>query len=482
MFGRMWSLDIDGEVFVATTDKQSLKIEFDVTVSMGNTLSFTDIRITNLAKGSSIKQDASITLSAGYKDNYDVIFKGTVTNVLKERNGADTVIRLLCRSGVAGSDRMSCTSSYGRGASVIDIIRDLAKAWPRQLEIDENQFIDAPRFISGYAVDGDIPTVLNELKYAYNFEWNQHNGRLTITKPTARRNTEITEVNKFTGMVGMPEVNLGPNGLGIFVVVALNPQMAVNGRINVTSEYSTFNTGNLYFSENTGDATANGEYNIMAMRHRGDSHSGQWTTEIQAIRPGILSDKGRSNVPTTYTAPDVPTPKSPSDGTLIWGERVNQDFRIKVKQVAGRLGFDPNWLMAVMAFETGRSFSSSMKNPKGSATGLIQFTESTAQDLGTTTRDLARMNAVDQLDYVEKYYSKYKKAINNLGDCYMKVLYPVAMGKPDSYVMWVKDNPVTGKYYNANPNLDTNKNNQITRGEAVSRVNNEMKEGMRYSK
>lgn len=478
MFGRMWSLDIDGDIFIAATDNQSFKIEFDVTVATGNVISFADIRVTNLAKGSSIRQGASITLSAGYKDNYDVIFTGTVTNALKERNGADTVTRLLCRSGLAGSDRMQCTASYGRGVSVVDVIRDLAAAWPRQLEVDEKQFIDAPRMTSGYAVDGDIPTVMNELKYAYNFEWTQHNGRLIVTKRTAQRTTEITEVNQFTGMVGMPEVTLGPNGLGIFIVVALNPQMAVNGRINVTSEYSTFNTGNLYISQNTGDATANGEYNIMAMRHRGDSHSGQWTTEIEGIRPGVVPDKGQSNVPTTST-----TPQSPSDGSLIWGKNVDQPFRVKVKQVAGRLGFDPNWLMAVMAFETGKSFSPSQKNlAGGSAIGLIQFTESTARDLGTTTRDLARMSAVDQLDYVEKYYSKYKKAINNLGDCYMKVLYPVAMGKPDTYVMWVKDDPTTGKYYNANAGLDTNKNGQITRGEAVSRVNNMLKEGMKYSK
>jgi hypothetical protein len=472
MFGRMWSLDIDGDVFIAGTDKQSFRVEFDVTVSPGNAISFADVRISNLAKGSSIRQGASIRLSAGYKDNHDVIFTGSVTNALKERNGADIITRLLCRSGLAGSDRLQCTASYGRGATVVDVIRDLAAAWPRQLDIDETQFTDAPRMTSGYAVNGDIPTVLNELGYSYNFKWTQHNGRLIVTKSTDPRATDITEVNQFTGMVGMPEVTLGQNGLGVFVVVALNPQLGVNGRINVTSDYSTFNTGNLYISENSGDATANGEYNIQALRHRGDSHGSQWVTELEGLRPGIKPD----------ASPSL-TPSAPGDGTLVWGANVSQPFRVKTREVAGRLGFDPDWLMAVMAFETGESFSPSEKNRAGgSATGLIQFTSSTARDLGTTTLELSRMTAVNQLDYVEKYYSKYKKAINNLGDCYMKVLYPIAVGKPDSYVMWIKDDPVTGKFYNANANLDTNKNDQITRGEAVSRVDKALKKGRGYAK
>lgn len=478
MFGRMWSLDVDGEIFIAAKESQSFKIEFDVTVSAGNTIAFADIRLYNLAKGSAIRQGSTIALSAGYKNNWDVIFTGSVTNSLKERNGPELINRLLCRSGLPESDRLTCTASYGKGVSIVDVLRDLAASWPRQLVIEPKDFDDAPRMSSGYAVNGDIPTVLNELKYAYKFDWLQHNGRLFITKRTAPRYGDIIDVNQFTGMVGMPEVTLGPNGLGVFVTVALNPQLQVNGRINLQSEYSTFNTGNLFISENTGDATANGEYNILAMRHRGDSFSGQWVTELEALRPGLTSAETAAVTPAADTKPSAP-----GSGTLVWGAKVTQEFRNKVREVAGRLGFDPNWLMAVMAFETGNTFNPAQKNlAGGSATGLIQFTASTARDLGTTTLELSRMTGVEQLDYVEKYYSKYAKSINNLGDCYMKVLWPKAMGKPDSYIMWVKNDPDTGKYYNANAGLDSNKDGTITRGEAVSRVNDRLKVGAQFAK
>jgi len=478
-FGRMWQVEIDGEVFVAAKDVPQLRVEFDVTVAHGNTISFADIRITNLAKVSTIRQGAHISLSAGYKDSYDVIFTGNVTNSLKERNGTDIITRLLCRSGEPYSGRLSCTASYGKNVRVVDVIKSLAAAWPRQLEMDESQFDNAPRMTSGYSVNGDIPSALNELKYAFKFEWTQHNGKLIVNKRTYPRKTGITEVNQFTGMVGMPEVSLGSDGLGVFVVTALDPHFAVWGRINVTSEFATFNTGNLFISANSGDASANGEYNIMALRHRGDSHGSQWTTEIEGIRPGIVTEQRPASAAPLDT---VPKPVTPDNGTLVWGMNVDQDFRNKTREIATKLGFDPNWLMAVMAFETGRSFSPSEKNPAGSATGLIQFTESTARGLGTTTRDLARMTAVQQLDYVYEYFKPSKSKINNLGDCYMCVLWPRGMGKPDTYIMWVKDDPVTGKYYNANAGLDTSKDGTITRGEAVARVNRQLKDGRNSAK
>lgn len=41
------------------------------------------------------------------------------------------------------------------------------------------------------------------------------------------------------------------------------------------------------------------------------------------------------------------------------------------------------------------------------ATGLIQFMPATAQGMGTTTAALAAMSAVQQLDYVQRYFKPY---------------------------------------------------------------------------
>lgn len=457
---RVWSLDIDGEPFISQqSGSRQFRIIFDVQVNPGDSLSLADIALYNMSKTVEIQQGASIVLRAGKTGRVDVIFSGYVTNRFREREGTEVVTRLLCKSGSPVTDRGSADGSYGKGVTVVDVIKDLCKSWPRQLDIDESQFADAPVLTSGYVTNGDIPGALDKLAYMYDFDWVNERGRVVISRRGYPRTTGVVEVNQFTGMIGIPEVTRGPDGLGVFVVHTLDPYFRVNGRINVTSEFQTYNTGNLFIQELSGDARANGEYNIFQLRYRGDSHGDQWVTEIDGLRAGTA----------TATA---------GAGSLIWGARVDMEFRKKVREVAGNLGFDPTWLMAVMAFETGRTFSPTARNSVSGATGLIQFMPSTAKGLGTTTAKLARMTAVEQLDWVEAYYKPYKSRVSNLGDCYMAVLWPDAIGKPDSHVMWVAGSI----QYNQNSGLDTNHDGYITRGEAVTRVNDEVLRGQQYAR
>lgn len=163
-------------------------------------------------------------------------------------------------------------------------------------------------------------------------------------------------------------------------------------------------------------------------------------------------------------------------GQLAWGKRVSKDFRARVIEMADRLLVDPNTLMAVMAFETDRSFSPSKKSYAGNgATGLIQFTSSTAKDLGTTTAELAKMDAVEQLDWVEKYFRRYAGKMSDLPSVYMAVLYPKAIAQPLSYVLFASP----GKAYKLNIGLDTNDDGKVTKAEAAAKVQAALIEGMR---
>lgn len=179
-------------------------------------------------------------------------------------------------------------------------------------------------------------------------------------------------------------------------------------------------------------------------------------------------------------APQVPATPVPAAGgrPLAWGARVSATFRDRVRWIGADLGFDPNWLMACMAFETGRTFSAKVKNPGSSATGLIQFMNATAAELGTTTAALAKMTAEDQLNFVWKYFAarvKAKGPIVRLADCYMAILNPVAMGRPDDFVMWVKGSSA----YAVNAGLDADKNSQITKAEAAAKVAALLAEGLK---
>jgi hypothetical protein len=146
-------------------------------------------------------------------------------------------------------------------------------------------------------------------------------------------------------------------------------------------------------------------------------------------------------------------------------EFVTPKFKHKVAGISKRLEIDPDDLMAVMAFES--FFNPAQRNlAGGSATGLIQFMPGTASDLGTTTDELARMSGVEQLDIVFAYFLPYAGQLKNLGDVYMRVLWPPAIGKSDSYVLWEVGDP----RYAANQGLDLNRDGKITRAEATQKV------------
>jgi hypothetical protein len=135
------------------------------------------------------------------------------------------------------------------------------------------------------------------------------------------------------------------------------------------------------------------------------------------------------------------------------------DFVNKVREVSTRLGIDPNWLMAIMYWESASTFSPSIQNSIG-ATGLIQFIPSTAKGLGTTTTALKNMSAVDQLDYVEKYLNAYKGKLKSYVDTYFAVFFPLAIGKPDDWVIQGAGISAS-QIARQNPAFDVNKDGKV---------------------
>jgi hypothetical protein len=97
--------------------------------------------------------------------------------------------------------------------------------------------------------------------------------------------------------------------------------------------------------------------------------------------------------------------------------------------------------------------------------GLIQFMPRTAQGLGTTTEELAKMTAVEQLDWVEKYFRPYRHRVKTMSDMYMAILWPAAVGKVEEFVLFSG-----GIAYRQNAGLDTNKDGIITKREAAAKV------------
>lgn len=172
-----------------------------------------------------------------------------------------------------------------------------------------------------------------------------------------------------------------------------------------------------------------------------------------------------------------------SEGTVVWGTKVSPEFRARVQKMATNLGTKADYLMAIMAFETGRTFDPAQKNganPSGGPVGLIQFTAVAVAALGITKAEIVKLTAVGQLDYVEKHLMKKKHlGLSRLEDLYAAVHWPVATGKPLGYVLYSKAK--SPKFYNANKGFDVfPADGKVTLKEAAKKVEDLLKEGEQY--
>ena len=164
------------------------------------------------------------------------------------------------------------------------------------------------------------------------------------------------------------------------------------------------------------------------------------------------------------------------------------EFLSKVRQISANLGIEPDWLMIVMSAESGINPQAVNYQPKKGdskdpyirsayrATGLIQFMPHTAENIGTTNQTLYRMNNVQQLVYVEKYF-KYLGMTGKMHcveDLYLATFFPIAVGKPDTFILQARD---LSAYAVASENtgIDLNKDLKITVAEFKQYIKNYLK-------
>lgn len=152
--------------------------------------------------------------------------------------------------------------------------------------------------------------------------------------------------------------------------------------------------------------------------------------------------------------------------------------------VARRLDIRPEWLAAVISFETGGSMSPAQRNhwamrkaketgkPYSGAVGLIQFMPSTAKLLGTTPEELEKMSFSQQLlGPVTRYFASAVGQMKSLDDVYLKVFYPAAMGKADEYVVGNRADPgFGGRVYEQNAGFDKNADGIVTKAEICATI------------
>jgi hypothetical protein len=131
-----------------------------------------------------------------------------------------------------------------------------------------------------------------------------------------------------------------------------------------------------------------------------------------------------------------------------------EEFQSKVFDVCSRVKCNPDYLMAIMYFESRlRPFA---RNSNGSGVGLIQFYNTQAIRLGTTTDDLEFMTGVEQMDIIEKHLSECVGYFSTLADTWICCYYQKMVGC--NFAASIR---VPSKYREANKVFPLYDNNKI---------------------
>jgi len=137
----------------------------------------------------------------------------------------------------------------------------------------------------------------------------------------------------------------------------------------------------------------------------------------------------------------------------------NPAFSNRLDQVCSKIWANREDLIKVMIAESW--LNPKAVNPISNATGLIQFMPDTARGLWTSISSLRGMSAIQQLDYVEKYFVQSSRwvPLNTIESLYQAVFYPVSLSKWKDFVYWseksiwyakkvAKQNPGISKFSN----------------------------------
>lgn len=146
--------------------------------------------------------------------------------------------------------------------------------------------------------------------------------------------------------------------------------------------------------------------------------------------------------------------------------RDHPSFWIELQAIARRLKTEPAWLLNVMASESLFDHTASNSLLGQTATGLLQFIESTAKNMGTTTEAISRMSPVEQLLLVERYLIPFRGRLNSLADVYLAVFRGfIVKGGDATVIAPIDSSNREQRIYSLNRWLDFDGDGKITKGE-----------------
>jgi len=235
---------------------------------------------------------AQVTLVAGYPGNQGIIFQGQLVQVRHGRESATDRITLLnAADGDSAHKWGLINTSLSKGYLPQDILDQTMQVFNKygcsvgNFPTDTNTPPKpAPRGKSIFNMGRDV---LDDVASTYRCNWYINKGNVEFLEVTAYKPDDIIDINKDSGMIGMPH----QTAYGVSVTTLLNPAIGRASTVNINS--NSVQRAQFQYTADLSQGTTNrvlannldadGRYKVIMVNHSGDTRGNEWYTTAECI-------------------------------------------------------------------------------------------------------------------------------------------------------------------------------------------------------
>ena len=256
-----------------------LRIEFSVRKTRSSTPNSVSLRVYNpnpTTRAMAAEKDADVRIFGGYALNSAMVTEANIIKAATKYEPPNVILEIDALEGIRVLKETTVSISHANRATVRQVIDEIAA----QMDVDvrEIEFDVSQPLRGGFAHVGKPARALDELVKRFNGSWSFQNADLAfLPEEGFVESDEIPLITPFTGMVFSAEElektvtsDTGENETtqsGYRVTSLMRPEIEPGEKIKIASR------------------TANGEYVVDEVEHKGDINGQEWYSVFTCVEP-----------------------------------------------------------------------------------------------------------------------------------------------------------------------------------------------------
>lgn len=267
----------------AALDLSKLRIVFDIKKNDRLTPNSADIKIFNLSDDTAdriVKRFTRVQLEAGYNDDIGLIYSGTVIQMVKQREGVDSVLEFTAGDGDMEYTYgfVNCTQSAG--ATPADSLRTVRVSAGGGLDGG----VIAPGSVGGKLPRGKVffkpfKAAVAQLGRSMNSDVYIDNGKLMAVPRRGYLSKKAVELSPDTGLVGAATQTID----GVKCRCLLNSHLTIGALIYIDQEHVRQARLDEAQKDKKSAAKRGGYYRLISCRYVGDSSGQDWYCDLDGV-------------------------------------------------------------------------------------------------------------------------------------------------------------------------------------------------------